>query len=129
MTAKRAERDAVARLRAAMLDLTAAQRFTEANDVLEIIERIEPPARVAGVRAPGALLPAARAGRSESAMSPPSSSAPATYSGKIDGYSTCQNCGVGLSMHCTTHLLPCCPGSLMHGQDEGTWTPSAESSL
>jgi hypothetical protein len=118
------DRDAVTRLRAAMLDLTTAQRFTEANDVLDIIERIEPPAS-AGVSAPGGLTPGARPGRSESAMSPPSSSAPATYNvnGAPDSF-TCQNCGVGLSMHCTTHLLPCCPGSLMHGQDEGTWTPA-----
>lgn len=131
MTAlKRAERDAVTRLRAAVLDLIAAKRFTESNDVLAIIERIDPPLRG---EAAGSGLPAARAGRSESSNGAPlPSTAPATSWQSLiesEGLTTyvtdaCRNCGGKLAVHCTTHLLPCCPGSLMHGQDEGTWTPT-----
>ena len=126
MTRKKRERDAVVRLRAAFLDLQSAQRYSEANDVLAIIERIEPPQRG---EAAGSGLPAARAGRSESGdVVPPASSAPATSRIWSVGASAplqapCGSCGESLATHCTTHLLPCCPGSLMHGQDEGTWTP------
>ena len=42
------ERNALVRMRAAFLDLQSAQRYTEANDLLELIERIEPPVRNGG---------------------------------------------------------------------------------
>jgi hypothetical protein len=115
MTAReRAERDALARMRAALLDLMQAQRFTEANELAELIERIEPPPRG---EAAGS---AARSGSGDGIPLP--SSAPATYRATPHD---CGNCGHVLAAHCTTHLLPCCPGSLMHGQDEGTWTPTS----
>ena len=129
MKPNRSTRNALVRMRAAFLDLQSGQRYTEANDLLDLIERIEPPSATDG-EAPGSgARLAARAGRSESATLSPVSSAPATYSGRVTALAACDNCGMTLVSHCTTHLLPCCPGSLMHGQDEGTWTPSAEPTL
>jgi len=123
----RHERDAVARMRAALLDLSAAQRYTESNELLDLIERIDPPAATAG-EAAGSGSPVSRAGSSEAAAIPPVAAPPGTsWRGRDmrSGFWPCSNCGETLPRHCTVHLIPCCPGSLMNGQDEGTWTPSA----
>ena len=77
MTRPKLERDALVRMRAAYLDLQSAKRYTEANDLLDIIERIEPPPRgeAAGSAASRQLGPA----RSAVGDTPPVSSAPATF--------------------------------------------------
>ena len=120
MNRPKLERDALTRMRAAYLDLQSAKRYSEANDLLDIIERIDPPLVGDGL--------ASRAGRSAVGDTPPVSSAPTTYRVRemdwYGGKTPCRNCGKVMAAHCTTHLLPCCPGSLMHGQDEGTWTPT-----
>ena len=128
MKPTRSTRNALVRMRAAYLDLQSAQRYNEANDLLELIERIEPPSATEGEAAGSAARLAARAGRSAVGATPPVASAPATYERNGAEYDrgtwTCANCHTPMAAHCTTHLLPCCPGSLMHGQDEGTWTPA-----
>ena len=123
----RLERDALVRLRAASLDLIAAGRHTDAGDVMAIVERIDPsagrPTRVPA--GPAASSDAALVARTSGPTSDvPPHPASATYKRQAPGaYMPCANCGHTMVEHCTTHLLPCCPGSLMHGGDEGTWTP------
>lgn len=115
--------NAIVRLRAAMLDLTAAGRHTDANDVAAIIERIKPPSgRTARAHpAPGRQLGPAR---SEGVAVSPAAAPPATtwQPKAVAAIVECTNCRNTMAAHCTVHLLPCCPGSLMHGGDEGTWT-------
>lgn len=123
---QRATRDALTRLRAASLDLIAAKRFTESNDVLAIIERIDPPAATAG-EAGSVGSPGSRPGSSEAVAVVPSAAAPpsTTWVPPESRFGLlCASCGHTLPQHCTTHIIPCCPGSLMHGMDEGSWTPT-----
>ena len=48
MKPNRSTRNALVRMRAAYLDLQSGQRYTEANDLLDLIERIEPPSATEG---------------------------------------------------------------------------------
>ena len=122
-------RDALVRMRAAFLDLQSAQRYTEANDLLELIERIEPPSATDGEAVGSTASRQLGPARSAVGVTPPVTSAPATWTSPSDraGDVYVRSPAVMRRMpaaHCTTHLLPCCPGSLMHGTDEGTWTPT-----
>lgn len=127
MKPNRSTRNALVRMRAAYLDLQSAKRYTEANDLLELIERIEPPSATDGEAVARTAFYIDEVHEMTDEQLTEAARVGATFSanGRVVGAQHCQNCDKTLAAHCTVHLLPCCPGSLMHGQDEGTWTPTS----